>query len=309
MFDLIRFTKPEHVESTLSGHLYMNSIGYFWEHGFEDQKDIYEGIHHCEAPEQSDFAKRFTENLQRHLTGNIMWRNEAVKYCNVLCFYKLNRYQDQCERISPEIMEFGEAAIHIFNVDEFIRRLFVATRAKRDFCWCAGRVVYYHPHGGIILDKDLDCFCKTAKHSYQKEWRLVVINNYSKKLMDAKSNPNAKYTDSYILDMPDIHDIARVINTNDLIKHQEKYFPKYKIKDSIPESKLTPQIADVYYLNRIRVPLSAMEGAYWGYSVGEKTSNVRTDFANKIIQLANGYAKPFLVFGKDTPIDDSNHII
>ena len=27
-----------------SGKLYMNSLSYFWENGFEDQKDMFEGI-------------------------------------------------------------------------------------------------------------------------------------------------------------------------------------------------------------------------------------------------------------------------
>lgn len=43
MVDLYRFMMKSHAESFMAGEIYMSSLGYFWNNGFESQQDIDEG--------------------------------------------------------------------------------------------------------------------------------------------------------------------------------------------------------------------------------------------------------------------------
>ena len=45
MHNLLKFiSKKKYLEDFLNGKLYMNPLNYFWENGFDDQKDIFESV-------------------------------------------------------------------------------------------------------------------------------------------------------------------------------------------------------------------------------------------------------------------------
>lgn len=303
-FDLIRFTSAKYVNDFLDGKIYMNSIGYFIENGFEDQKDYFEGVSYYEDPNTSEFAQRYDDRLKAALTGDIAWVNEGSKYCNVACFYKLNRYKNQVELVNSDIFSFGEVAIHIFDVHQFLERVIRATGKRKDFYWCAGNVNYYNPDNTNVRNHVLDCFCKTQKHSYQREWRIAVLNQYStlKQLAeDAIEAGYINYTRPFVLEIGVIRDIARSIPADELSKNQAKFFPKQTmVKKMKPIKRLTPKEVEMLLSNGIRLSRNELEGAYWG-NCGNYP---RIGFDNYIDQLANGYMRPMLSVALDTPIEE-----
>ena len=45
MHSLIKFfAEKKYLDEFISGQLYMNTLDYFWKNGFEEQKDIFEGV-------------------------------------------------------------------------------------------------------------------------------------------------------------------------------------------------------------------------------------------------------------------------
>lgn len=38
------FSQKKFLDAFISGKLYMNTLNYFWNNGFEEQKDIFEGV-------------------------------------------------------------------------------------------------------------------------------------------------------------------------------------------------------------------------------------------------------------------------
>lgn len=291
VFDLIRFTKPEHVESFLDGKIYMNSIGFFHMSGFEGQRDIFEGMAYYENPVDSPIALSFPEKLRNILVGNIGLSNEGAKYCNVACFYKLSRYKNQVEKIDERIRSFGAVAIHIFDVDRFIVQVMRAAKEKKDFYWCAGDVEYYDKNSKEAPQYVYDCFCKVKQLSYQKEWRLAILNDYSHLQEIAKKDIAAKYVDPYTFDIGDIRSIARVIPTDELLRNQARWFPKCSIVKHIPpERALTPEKADELFAKGIVLSRAEMDGAYWG-NCDKNNIDTRAGLQKLLFALADGQTR------------------
>mgnify|MGYP007130065951 CR=1 FL=1 len=65
----------------------MNTLNYFWNNGFEEQKDIFEGVV-CTVPVK-DF-NGFPMDFQAAQASDYHFRAEGYKFSNVLCFYKIN---------------------------------------------------------------------------------------------------------------------------------------------------------------------------------------------------------------------------
>ena len=43
------FNNKKYADEFVSGSLYMNSLNYFWNNGFDEQRDMFEGVV-CEVP-------------------------------------------------------------------------------------------------------------------------------------------------------------------------------------------------------------------------------------------------------------------
>ena len=83
------FSQKKFLDAFISGKLYMNTLNYFWNNGFEEQKDIFEGVV-CTVPVK-DF-NGFPMDFQAAQASDYHFRAEGYKFCNVLCFYKINFY-------------------------------------------------------------------------------------------------------------------------------------------------------------------------------------------------------------------------
>ena len=81
------FSQKKFLDAFISGKLYMNTLNYFWNNGFEEQKDIFEGVV-CTVPVK-DF-NGFPMDFQAAQASDYHFRAEGYKFCNVLCFYKIN---------------------------------------------------------------------------------------------------------------------------------------------------------------------------------------------------------------------------
>ena len=222
MHNLIKFfSKKEYLDEFISGKLYMNTLDYFWKNGFEEQKDIFEGVV-CTVPVK-DF-EALPMDFQAVQACDYRFRAEGYKYCNVLCFYKQSYTADGSVihfEYNTKMEEFGQYVAFITNEDEFLRRVRVAAeRAK--YMYLCGDVRYHqqmlngkpgHQGNQIHLSvrdryftieelqnrgfsiKRRDCFDKGIQYHGQNEWRVALYRG-------------EKSTKAYKLDVGDLSDIV-----------------------------------------------------------------------------------------------------
>lgn len=223
MHNLLKFiSKKKYLEDFLNGKLYMNSLNYFWENGFDEQKDIFEGVVST-VPVKDMYA--FPIGFQSIQACDYRFRAEGYRYCNVLCFYKL-RYSMNGPFVnytySKNMSQFGEYVVFITNESEFLRRVQKAAE-KRDFKFLCGDVRYHQlkkdgsptKEGNQMILKaserlfDIaeleqrglhivirDCFDKSIKYREQQEWRIALYRG-------------KKDTDACYLEVGDLSDIVR----------------------------------------------------------------------------------------------------
>lgn len=289
MRQLIKFfANKEYAEMFKSGKLYMNSLAYFWDNGFEEQRDVLEGI--------SDTLKKdgigLPIDMQQVVNGDVMFRLEAYRYCNLYCFYRVD-ISDQkyllptSKSIFPDtrfinlpprsMSEFGDYVAVLKDEEEFISRVLKAV--KTDWLCIAGDVRYKEragvkkppKHSMYLASKELyeathwlrgganrtstkDCFCKTTVYAEQKEWRICLFRN----CQDDKA---------YVLDIGDLSDIVDIV-------------PSSRISEFLIK-KYSPCIYD------------KLAPAYMGF----KGNVTRQEFKDKLYSYNNGMGKLMMVIG------------
>ena len=223
MHNLIKFfSKKKYLDEFISGKLHMNTLDYFWNNGFEDQKDIFEGVV-CNVPVK-DF-RGFPIDFQAVQACDYRFRAEGYKYCNVLCFYKQSYTTDGPfvnYEYNTKMEEFGQYVAFITNEREFLRRVGVAAE-KEKYKYLCGDVRYHQQmlngkpgHQGNQMHlamrgryftieelknrglsiKKRDCFDKGIQYNGQNEWRVALYRG-------------EKSTEAYKLDVGDLSDIIR----------------------------------------------------------------------------------------------------
>lgn len=226
-YQLIKFIKNrKYTEMFLDGNLYMNSLSYFWDKGFEEQRDVLEGI---------DFTFDQSEILPFHwqkvMKGDMMFRLDAYKYCNLLCFYRMDIAQspsfdmNKTICLPPEEMKaFGKYAVIIKNPRELIKRF--SNSVESGNLYIAGNVEY-RPKSGLkageipsiiwqsekqhhvnpkLITSHRDCFTKDTFYAGQREWRICLFRN-------------TNVATEHVQRIGDIRDIVEVVRTKDLKKH------------------------------------------------------------------------------------------
>lgn len=226
---MILIKHTDYVDEFLHGDLYCNSLEYFWKNGFEEQKDIYEGL---SANVNLDSIKHiFPEELRDHLIQDI--RIQAVGYasCNILCLTKIDAipfYGNTIIKMPSEMDNFGKQAIVITDLSEFIRR--VNERIEQlGFKYVCGNVAYHKPFengektekkskitwksvepvtleqlGNPAVLTKRDSFDKHSKYANQNEWRICIF----------RGNNDAS---AFTLKIGDISDIAFNVKSEMLI--------------------------------------------------------------------------------------------
>lgn len=247
MHQLIKFfSKRKYAEQFLKGELYMNTLAYFWENGFEEQRDLFEGV-------SETFDKKslgFPIPWQQIINGDVMFRLDAYRYCNLYCFYRVDidetgiRNPFGIPAMVPvkgihlpgdEMTKFGDTVAIIKDEAEFLRR--VMQSIEKDWLCLAGDVRYSRiegsPNGlgggsywqsekvypaprlqrGNGRTSTKDCFIKTSFYENQREWRICLFRN-------------VKDDKAYTLKVGDLHDIVELVPVNQIQKRLiETYMP------------------------------------------------------------------------------------
>lgn len=227
LFRLVKaFSSETYAQSFLAGKLYMNPLGFFWDHGNESQRDILEGASFSVDPRKLDaFPKEFRDaqlcEMQLVPTG--------FAYCNVCCF----SMQTICEIDGNPAIDisdldgFGRYIVAIDNIAGFLGRL-RDTVALHGFDCAFGPVEYRFPNlldpgrniGHTILLKsetlglssifpenppnmEYDCFIKARKYEHQREWRIALHRGV------AKQKP-------YVLNIGSLHSFAHLVSPDQI---------------------------------------------------------------------------------------------
>ncbi|MCC8195485.1 MAG: hypothetical protein LIO49_01540 [Ruminococcus sp.] len=200
---LIKFTDHKYVSDFLDGNLYMSSLGKFWGlcNKFKEQKDIFEGV--CAVTGIGKNAP-FPDDFLSVMASDFRFRIEAYQYCNLLCFYRVDRDDAThiMQGIPKKMDKFGDSVLVIKNRGEFIKRVKASVIKAGGIC-CMGDVNYHRNAGEKIGPKmyllsgegeetdgtfSLDsigqfgpikrrygCLDKEIGYSDQREWRVCYL--------------------------------------------------------------------------------------------------------------------------------------
>lgn len=233
-------SKKEYADDFQQGRLYMNSLSYFWNHGFSAQKDIMEGVLLSVPPETFSFPLDF---VRGQLT-DLLFQAVGYGFCNVFCMSAVglsvlrDTFRGALVKVeTPSNMhEFGKYAVIVTDTSEFLRRI---NRAAKGCKYLCGKVNYSpatlrgqrmdHRHHIIFksestfdiseiggIKKRWDSFDKNEKYSGQMEWRLCIYRG-------------EKSTSPFCLDIGDISDITRRVETKALREEIDRLLPELKI--------------------------------------------------------------------------------
>lgn len=275
MVDLYRFMRKDFAEAFLQGNIYMSALGYFWNNGFESQRDFNEGTVQMQAPANSPFP----QEVQSVISGSVRYRMEAYKYCNLLCMviHNYNTQKMQTERFDGRMRDYGAYAVRIVEVEEFLSRVFEKAKAQGDYC-LAGPVNYL-PFDTVR--NDLDCFDKLLPFAWQKEWRIAYLHDRQRLKQLAAEDPLRIYEQPYTLNIGDISDIAQIVSAKDIFDTPQNIYKGYKVVEHI-EPMVWPDA-----LKKIGMPppyqWSATDYNGWGD---------RPTFQNKVIEIDGGKLRP-----------------
>ena len=167
---LVKLLPEKFAEDFLNGSLYLNTCAYFSQ---LDQSDIVRSDPHDGAME----ARQVLEVAIQGPTGDwipiggvqnpITFRSDEISNLNILCFYTLTDRPEN--EFDDRNLEFGNVAVFISNLPEFIQRI---RRAAAVSSWAVaqGPVEYVErkTHDGLMGP-----FRKFQDYSYQSEFRFV----------------------------------------------------------------------------------------------------------------------------------------
>jgi hypothetical protein len=240
MFKLIKyFGKKEYAQYFLAGNIYMNSLDYFWQTGFDDQKDIFEGII-CTI--NSEQCENFPDEFSEVLACDLRLRGKGFRYCNIACFFKgefspeFTPFGRTMKWSSDDRMDkFGSYVVIIVNEREFINRIHIAIKGTGYKYLCGD--VHYHglkkngtpvadgpvlhlktegeewsigvniPENAVLTHRDV--FDKWNRFSWQNEWRIALYRG-------------VKDISPFELHIGDISDIAVLVPIAELENAMQK---------------------------------------------------------------------------------------
>lgn len=170
---LIKISPECRVNDFLDGNLYLNTNKFFGEIDGSDavRFDPFDGIDQSlQVKEISIAAPGDDWTPIGGIINPVVFRSRESEKLTVLCMYTLSDQRDQV--FDTRNLAFGETAVFIGNLIEFLRRMKVAATAldKQAFHGPVGYVDKRTHHG------HMGPFRKFADHSYQNEFRVVLTN-------------------------------------------------------------------------------------------------------------------------------------
>ena len=224
------FSRQQWAEAFLDGHLYMSTLGFFWNNGNNEQTDYAEGA--CaEVPPDAlgGFSKSFSE-VQAEYVSIVP---AGMQYCNVCCFMmQVASIADKGMGASVseplDTLDLGEYLVVIDNPLELTRRVESAAQDLGYKC-VMGPVEYRErtrtPRGRKAkrtmamkthepLSPDLifpdgrpeltaDMFVKETKYQNQMEWRIALFRE-------------ERTIEAYTLEVGSLRDICHLVRRSEL---------------------------------------------------------------------------------------------
>ena len=308
MYSLIRFfEKKEYLDDFLSGHLYMSSIGHFWQLGQPHaQDDLFEGVFETLSVEEVD--KRYKADLKGTFGSNIllpiMNRLEGYQFVHILCFY-LHAYDPKhklATKIPESIKGLGKYAVRIRDVQGFVDKIYEKVKSEQLY-GLMGPVTYHQPTEKLEY---MDCFDKSITHQHEHEWRFALIPDFEKAKKDAEEmrKTNAErigkedadgmpltYEEHIYFEVGDLRSIAEEIDAEGLIADAGKQYGEgYRTVDSLPYTWAEmKKLLEVYHRLGLPIPYQAYPEQYVGWMP-------RQAFRNKVMEIDNG-VKPLMTIG------------
>lgn len=271
MVDLYRFMRKDYAESFLEGNIYMSALGYFWSNGFESQQDLNEGTVQMQNPQKSPFP----QVLRSVIKGSVRYRLEAYKYCNLLCMvmHHYNTQKKQTERFDERMRNYGDYAVRIIDVEEFLNRVFEKAKQQGDYC-LAGPMNY------LSLDtvrNGTDCFDKLLPFAWQKEWRIVYIHDQERLKRLAAEDPIRTFEEPYTLQIGDIADIAEIVSAKDIFDTPQNIYKGYKVVKYVEPMTWPDELKCI-----------GMPAPYQWSATSYRGWGDRPSFQNKVIEIDGG---------------------
>jgi hypothetical protein len=158
------------VKDFLDGNLYLNTNTYYGEVDRSDvvRFDPQDGIDESRQVKEVAIADERGNWIPiGGLINPVTFRSEQSSSVNILCMYAMNDRAG--ERFDERNLNFGDAAVYIADLLEFIRRVkAAATESGKDVLQGLVRYVKKETHDG-----PMGPFRKFSEHSYQNEFRFV----------------------------------------------------------------------------------------------------------------------------------------
>ena len=167
---LCKIGKREHMVSLQDGFVYLKTLKWFW----ETEDDGLRG-------DKLDCVDRMANGVHmgmRDASGKVVpvkvtsWtlqeRTAEPERINLFCMYAIHRDPNSAS-IDMRVMEFGDTALIITNLGEFLNR--IKRAALETDRLSHADLVNYVPTDYI---GDVGLFTKTEPFKYQSEWRLAI---------------------------------------------------------------------------------------------------------------------------------------
>lgn len=254
------FAEKKYLEEFSSGSLYMNTLDYFWNNGFDEQNDMFEGVV-CTVPVYS--IKEIPPGWRFMQACDYRFRAEGYRYCNVLCFEKIGfSFEGGIinVQISKTMSKFGNFIAVIRDENEFIKRIEQSVK-KNGYKFLCGEVHYHMlKKDGIptsegnqvifrvdnkLFDIDSvrkeynnvtnrDCFDKSDQYFSQREWRIALYRG-------------VKDINAYRMEIGDLSDIMTVCECDNFYETIMEVLSQYGLNEN-----------DCYYGNMSRRKLKEL---------------------------------------------------
>lgn len=310
MYSLIRFFKEkEYLNEFLDGDIFMHSIGHFrkietnpkkflkMKIGIEPENDYYEGVYEILSVDEIKAKYNFDLRVLfgDHIIAPVVNIIDAYKYVHLLCMSLLpydNEYEE-VERIDKTMAKYGRYAVLVYNVEEFVDRLFINLQ-QRSMYGLMGPVNYY---SFLKESKYRDCFDKSIKYKTEREWRLALIPSFeeAKRLADTDKDGSLVYDEHFTFKIGSIKGIAEEVNVETLLTdpgalYRNNRGQSYKTVDHLTVDWPTrkKQLDTLSNLG-FPIPYDAYPEQYVGWAPREA-------FRNKVLQLGTGL-KPVMYIG------------
>lgn len=220
-FTVVKVTDAKYAEMLLGGDVYARPLNAFggWDWLANIQNDL-------------SVNNSFRGDCNEGAIRNVKWEygditlidDSETKYmkCYSTMALQYHLKSMKWERADKKVTQFGDTAVVIANLDQFVDRIVSALNKKYGCDHClllADKISFYHLG---ITNNLVPMYSKEASYSWQNEYRIILCetipnreNKFARPDKDGVFRPNAQSTilslDDVHLDIGDIRDIAYAI--------------------------------------------------------------------------------------------------